>query len=88
MQQGDNIIVELSDAVRFLRLSTLRPSYTCIMSDVETAVQLELAKASQGKIPAGLLFEELVKNETLPVSKGVQSANVRILLTSPHSRSR
>lgn len=38
------------------------------MSDVETAVQLDRAKASRGKIPTGLSFEELVKNETLPVS--------------------
>lgn len=38
------------------------------MSDVETAVQYERAVASQGKIPTGLSFDELVKNQTLSVS--------------------
>jgi hypothetical protein len=38
------------------------------MSDVEVTVQLEEAKASRGKIPAEISFEEVIKNNTLPVS--------------------
>ena len=37
------------------------------MSDFETAHQLEKAKASKGKIPAGISFEKVIKNRTLPV---------------------
>lgn len=46
------------------------------MSDVETALQLEKAKASQGKIPAGLSFDKLVKNQTLSVSTKLASPNM------------
>jgi hypothetical protein len=38
------------------------------MSDVETTVQLEEANAFRGKIPPALSFEEVIKNNTLPVS--------------------
>lgn len=38
------------------------------MTDIETTVQLEEAKASRGNIPTGLSFEEVIKNRPLPVS--------------------
>jgi hypothetical protein len=44
------------------------------MSDIETTVQLEQAKASRGNIPTELSFEEVIKNNTLPVSYLVTEA--------------
>jgi hypothetical protein len=55
------------------------------MSDVETTVQLERAKASRGKIPGELSFEEVIKNRTLPVSQNTRLLTIAIKLTQYHT---